>query len=60
MVEQNLHRTSRDMLPGARRLAATLLTVVAPKGCLIRTLQVYCLSIEMLCLLVVLVALRIL
>lgn len=40
MVDGNLHRTSREFLPEARRALATVLTLVLPKGCLIRTAQV--------------------
>lgn len=40
MVDGNLHRTSREFLPEARRTLATMLTFLLPKGCLIRTAQV--------------------
>lgn len=40
MVDANVSRTPREWLPGARRAVATVLTVVLPKGCLIRTAQV--------------------
>ncbi|CAN0224841.1 unnamed protein product, partial [Laminaria digitata] len=40
MVDGNLHRTSREFLPEARRTLATMLTFLLPKGCLIRTAQI--------------------
>ncbi|KAG5184158.1 hypothetical protein JKP88DRAFT_269771 [Tribonema minus] len=40
MVDENVPRTPRAWLPGARRLGAALLTVFMPKGCLIRTAQI--------------------
>lgn len=40
MVDANLHRTSREFLPEARRTLASMLTFLLPKGCLIRTAQV--------------------
>lgn len=40
MVDGNLHRTSREFLPEARRTMATMLTFLMPKGCLIRTAQI--------------------
>ncbi|CAM9114610.1 unnamed protein product [Sphacelaria rigidula] len=40
MVDANVSRTPREWLPGARRAVATVLTVVLPKGCLIRTAQI--------------------
>lgn len=40
MVDANLHRTSREFVPEARRTLATVLTFLLPKGCLIRTAQV--------------------
>jgi len=40
MVDENIARTPKDWLPGARRAFASLLTVFLPKGCLIRTAQI--------------------
>lgn len=40
MVDQNLRRTPKEWVPGARRVMAGLLTVFLPRGCLIRTTQI--------------------
>ncbi|CAM9244678.1 unnamed protein product [Phaeothamnion confervicola] len=40
MVESNVKRTPKDWVPGARRLGASLLTFLLPRGCLIRTAQI--------------------
>ncbi|CAM9102663.1 unnamed protein product [Ascophyllum nodosum] len=40
MVDANLHRVSKDFRPNARRSLAAALTLVLPKGFLIRTAQI--------------------